>query len=114
MMSDWRNLVVVIIDYNPNAEESIAFFKQVQNKMHWAAHKHTAAEIVFERADAEKENMGLTSWEGKQIKKSDSEIAKNYLNDQELDALIRLSHLPLFSRQMHQIHLIISSILRAV
>ena len=83
-------MVVVIIDYNPNAEESIAFFKQVQNKMHWAAHKHTAAEIVFERADAEKENMGLTSWEGKQIKKSDSEIAKNYLNDQELDALNKI------------------------
>ena len=82
--------MVVIIDYNPNAEESIAFFKQVQNKMHWAAHKHTAAEIVFERADAEKENMGLTSWEGKQIKKSDSEIAKNYLNDQELDALNKI------------------------
>ena len=81
---------MVIIDYNPNAEESIAFFKQVQNKMHWAAHKHTAAEIVFERADAEKENMGLTSWEGKQIKKSDSEIAKNYLNDQELDALNKI------------------------
>ena len=58
--------------------------------MHWAAHKHTAAEIVFERVDAEKENMGLTSWEGKQIKKSDSEIAKNYLNDQELDALNKI------------------------
>lgn len=57
------------IDYNPNAEESLLFFKQVQNKMHWAAHRHTAAEVVFYRADAEKENMGLTSWEGKQIKK---------------------------------------------
>ncbi|MBO4952268.1 MAG: virulence RhuM family protein [Lachnospiraceae bacterium] len=76
--------------YNPNAEESILFFKQVQNKMHWAAHKHTAAEIVFYRADSEKENMGLTSWEGKQIKKSDSEIAKNYLNNQELDALNKI------------------------
>lgn len=89
----WRKVLEIYatsIDYNPNAEESIAFFKQVQNKMHWAAHKHTAAEIVFERADAEKENMGLTSWEGKQIKKSDSEIAKNYLNDQELDALNKI------------------------
>ena len=55
-----------------------------------SAHKHTAAEIVFARADSEKENMGLTSWEGKQIKKSDSEIAKNYLNDQELDALNKI------------------------
>ena len=89
----WREVLEIYatsIDYNPNAEESILFFKQVQNKMHWAAHKHTAAEIVFARADSEKENMGLTSWEGKQIKKSDSEIAKNYLNDQELDALNKI------------------------
>ena len=71
----WRKVLEIYatsIDYDPNAEESILFFKQVQNKMHWAAHKHTAAEIVFYRADSEKENMGLTSWEGKQIKKSDS------------------------------------------
>ena len=89
----WRKVLEIYatsIDYNPNAEESILFFKQVQNKMHWAAHKHTAAEIVFYRADAEKENMGLTSWEGKSIKKSDSEIAKNYLNDEELDALNKI------------------------
>lgn len=89
----WRKVLEIYatsIDYNPNAEESILFFKQVQNKMHWAAHKHTAAEIVFARADSEKENMGLTSWEGKQIKESDSEIAKNYLNDQELDALNKI------------------------
>lgn len=89
----WRKVLEIYatsIDYNPNAEESIAFFKQVQNKMHWAAHKYTAAEVVFQRADAEKENMGLTSWEGKTIKKSDSEIAKNYLNKQELDALNKI------------------------
>ena len=89
----WRKVLEIYatsIDYNPNAEESILFFKQVQNKMHWAAHKHTAAEVVFYRADAEKENMGLTSWEGKQIKKSDSEIAKNYLNDEEIDALNKI------------------------
>ena len=63
----WRKVLEIYatsIDYNPDAEASILFFKQVQNKMHWAAHKHTAAEIVFQRADAEKENMGLTSWEG--------------------------------------------------
>lgn len=89
----WRKVLEIYstsIDYDPNAEESNAFFKQVQNKMHWAAHKHTAAEVVFQRADAEKENMGLTSWEGKRIKKSDSEIAKNYLNEQELDALNKI------------------------
>lgn len=86
----WRKVLEIYatsVDYNPNAEEPIIFFKQVQNKMHWAAHKHTATEIVFARADAEKENMGLTSWEGKEIRRSDSEIAKNYLSDQELDAL---------------------------
>ena len=89
----WRKVLEIYatsIDYNPNAEESVLFFKQVQNKMHWAAHKHTAAEIVFLRADAEKENMGLTSWEGKSIKKSDSEVAKNYLNDNELEALNKI------------------------
>lgn len=89
----WRKVLEIYatsIDYNPNAEESVQFFKQVQNKMHWAAHKHTAAEIIYQRADAQKENMGLTSWEGKFIKKSDSEIAKNYLNAEELDALNKI------------------------
>ena len=89
----WRKVLEIYatsIDYNPNAEESIMFFKQLQNKMHWAAHNHTAAEIVFQRADSEKDNMGLTSCEGQQIKKTDTEIAKNYLNDQELDALNKI------------------------
>ena len=89
----WRKVLEIYatsIDYDPNAEDSIQFFKQVQNKMHWAAHRHTAAEIVYQRADAEKENMGLTSWEGKQIKRSDTEIAKNYLTQTELDALNKI------------------------
>ena len=89
----WRKVLEIYatsIDYNPDAEASILFFKQVQNKMHWAAHKHTAAEIVFQRADAEKENMGLTSWEGKQIKRRDVEVAKNYLQQDELDALNKI------------------------
>ena len=76
----WRKVLDIYatsIDYNPSAESSVAFFKQVQNKMHWAAHKHTAAEIIYERADSDKQNMGLTSWNGKQIKKTDVEIAKN-------------------------------------
>ncbi len=73
-----------------SSEKSVLFFKQVQNKMHWAAHQHTAAEIVFQRVDAEKENMGLTSWERKRIKRSDTEIAKNYLSQQELDALNKI------------------------
>lgn len=89
----WRKVLEIYatsIDYDPKAESSVLFFKQVQNKMHWAAHKHTAAEIVYQRADAEKENMGLTSWEGKQIKRSDTEIAKNYLTQTELDALNKI------------------------
>ena len=59
----WRKVLEIYatsIDYDPQAESSVLFFKQVQNKMHWAAHKHTAAEVIYERADAEKENMGLT------------------------------------------------------
>lgn len=89
----WRKVLEIYatsIDYNPSAEASVLFFKQVQNKMHWAAHKHTAAEVVYQRADAEKENMGLTSWEGKKIKRSDTEIAKNYLTQTELDALNKI------------------------
>lgn len=89
----WRKVLEIYatsIDYNPSAEDSVLFFKQVQNKMHWAAHQHTAAEIVYQRADAEKENMGLTSWEGKQIKRSNTDIAKNYLTQIELDALNKI------------------------
>ena len=89
----WRKVLEIYatsIDYDPRAESSILFFKQVQNKMHWAAHKHTAAEVIFERADAEKENMGLTSWKHDEIHRSDVEIAKNYLTEQELDVLNKI------------------------
>ena len=60
----WRKVLEIYatsIDYNPKAESSVQFFKQVQNKMHWAAHKHTAAEVIYQRADADKDNMGLTT-----------------------------------------------------
>lgn len=89
----WRKVLEIYatsIDYDPRAESSILFFKQVQNKMHWAAHKHTAAEVIYQRADAEKEHMGLTSWQGKSIKKTDVEVAKNYLNKDEMDALNKI------------------------
>ncbi len=89
----WRKVLEIYatsIDYDPRAESSILFFKQVQNKMHWAAHKHTAAEVIYQRADAEKEHMGLTSWQGKSIKRTDVEVAKNYLNKNELDALNKI------------------------
>ncbi len=89
----WRKVLEIYatsIDYDPRAESSVIFFKQVQNKMHWAAHRHTAAEIIYERADAQKEHMGLTTWEGKEIKRSDVEVAKNYLSKEEMDALNKI------------------------
>lgn len=89
----WRKVLEIYatsIDYNPKAESSAQFFKQVQNKMHWAAHKHTAAEVIYQRADADKDNMGLTTWSGKRIKLSDVEVAKNYLDEKELDALNKI------------------------
>jgi hypothetical protein len=66
------------------------FFKVIQNKMHWASHGHTAAEIILARADAGKPNMGLTNWPGEQPRKADIEVAKYYLNEQELDILNRI------------------------
>ena len=81
------------IDYNLNAPTTRLFFKKVQNKMHYAVHGHTAAELIVERADAEKEHMGLTTWEkapnGK-IAKTDVSIAKNYLKEEELESMGRL------------------------
>ena len=81
------------IDYNVNAPETREFFAKVQNKMHYAIHKHTAAELIYERADHKKENMGLTSWENApngKIVKTDVSIAKNYLSEAELGSLGRI------------------------
>jgi len=78
------------IDYDPRASESIEFFKIVQNKMHFAAHGHTAAEIVYLRADADKDFMGMTSFDGKSLRKADASIAKNYLQEDEIKILNRL------------------------
>jgi len=72
------------IDYDPRAEISVDFFKKVQNKIHYAVHGSTAAEVIYERADAEKEFMGLTSFKGDRPHLKDVEIAKNYLNEKEL------------------------------
>ena len=77
-------------DYDPSSPESIQFFKIVQNKLHYAAHGHTAAEVIYERADAEKEFMGLRSFSGEFPVKRDVEIAKNYLNEEELRVLNNL------------------------
>lgn len=79
------------IDYDPTLETSILFFQTVQNKMHWAITGKTAAEIVSERANSKKPNMGLTSWRGVQPRKQDVAIAKNYLNEEELLALNNLA-----------------------
>lgn len=84
------DLYATAIDYDKTAKTTKDFFSKVQNKLHWAIHKHTAAELIYERADSTKENMGLTSWEGSpdaKIRKSDVSIAKNYLNKDELRAL---------------------------
>jgi len=78
------------IDYDPTLEISIEFFKTVQNKMHWAITGMTAAEIIHERADDDKTNMGLTSWRGAKVRKQDVTIAKNYLSGKELLALNNL------------------------
>lgn len=89
----WRKVLEIYatsIDYDPKADSTVAFFKQVQNKMHWAAHKHTAAEVIYQRADAQKEHMGLTAWQGEHIHRADVEVAKNYLSQEELDALNKI------------------------
>lgn len=89
----WRKVLDIYatsIDYTPNTEASQQFFKTVQNKMHWAVHGKTAAEIIASRADSTKPNMGLTSWMGNKPERTDIEIAKNYLSEDELDTLNRL------------------------
>jgi hypothetical protein len=78
----WRKVLDIYatsIDYDPNTDISREFFAIVQNKMHWAAHGHTAAEVIADRADASKPNMGLTSWTGVKPSQYDAEVAKNYL-----------------------------------
>lgn len=78
------------VDYDPTRDVSIEFFKTVQNKMHWAVTGKTAAEIIHDRADSDKPNMGLTNWRGEKLRKQDAVIAKNYLNEDELKPLNNL------------------------
>lgn len=84
------DLYATSVDYDPTSPESVQFFKIVQNKLHYAAHGHTAAEVIFERADAEKEFMGLKTFAGEFPVMKDVEIAKNYLNEDELRVLNNL------------------------
>ena len=84
------DLYATSVDYNPKSEESIKFFKIVQNKLHYAAHGHTAAEVIYERADADKPFMGLTSFSGDMPSIKDIGVAKNYLSESELKILNNL------------------------
>lgn len=89
----WRKVLDIYatsIDYDPSAESSQQLFAAIQNKMHWAAHGHTAAEVIVQRADARQPNMGLTSFGGSHPRRSEVVIAKNYLNAEELDTLNRI------------------------
>ncbi|MDQ1338944.1 MAG: hypothetical protein QG567_93 [Campylobacterota bacterium] len=89
----WRKVLDIYatsIDYDPKAELSIQFFQTVQNKMHWAVHGNTAAEIVYQRADSAKPNMGVLSFKGIKPTKQETQIAKNYLDEKELDMLNRM------------------------
>lgn len=84
------DIYATAIDYDPTLKISLTFFKTVQNKLHWAITGQTAAEIVHERADHSQPNMGLTNWRGKKVRKRDTAIAKNYLNEEELATLNNL------------------------
>ncbi len=85
-----RDIYKLAVDYDPKAEETLAFFKVVQNKLHFAISGKTAPELISERADATKPNMGLTSWKGSVVRKTDVVVAKNYLNQTELEGLNRV------------------------
>ena len=88
------------IDYDPRVEMTQKFFKTVQNKMHYSVHGHTAAEIIYERANAEKDFMGLTTWSGAMPSKPEAEIAKNYLTHEEVKSLNRIVSLYLDFAEM--------------
>jgi len=85
-----RDIYKLAVDYDPKAEETLDFFKIVQNKLHFAISGKTAAELIAERADASQPNMGLTAWTDAKVRKGDVTIAKNYLNSDEMDGLNRI------------------------
>ena len=85
-----RDIIALAADYAPNAEETHAVFQVVQNKLHFAATGHTAPELIASRADAAQSNMGLTAWKGGAVRKGDVTVAKNYLNEREIDELNRV------------------------
>jgi hypothetical protein len=85
-----QQIYATSVDYDSNLERTRLFFQTVQNKMHYSVHGYTAAELIIKRADATKPNMGLTSFKGARVRKGDVDIAKNYLNEQELSGLNRI------------------------
>ena len=85
-----RDIYKLAVDYDPKAEETLEFFSIVQNKLHFAVFGKTAAELIYGRADAQKPNMGLTSWKGPKVRAGDVTIAKNYLNGEEMEGLNRI------------------------
>ncbi|MEI6704755.1 MAG: virulence RhuM family protein [Deltaproteobacteria bacterium] len=85
-----KEIYTLAIDYDPQAETTLEFFRTVQNKLHWAITGHTAAEIIAERADASRPNMGLTNWKGAKVRKRDVIVAKNYLDEPEIRQLNRI------------------------
>ncbi len=85
-----RDIYKLAVDYDPQAEETMEFFSIVQNKLHFAISGKTAAELIYERANVKKPNMGLTSWKGAKVRRQDVIIAKNYLNEKEMEGLNRI------------------------
>lgn len=85
-----RDIYALAVDYDPKGEETRTFFKVVQNKIHFAVSGKTAAELIAERANASLPNMGLTTWKGAKVRKADVTVAKNYLSEEEVEALNRL------------------------
>ena len=117
------DLYATSVDYNPHSDESVRFFKIVQNKLHFAAHAHTAAEVIYGRADANKPFMGLTTFSGELPALKDVSIAKNYLQEDELRVLNNLvsgyfdlaeinaiEHKPMYMNDyIHQLDSVLSS-----
>ena len=89
----WRKILDIYatsVDYDAKNEQTREFFKTIQNKMHYAVHCNTAAEVIFNRVDSKKENIGLTNFNGNMLTRAETEIAKNYLSEKELDLLNRM------------------------
>lgn len=110
-----KKIYATSVDYSPNSDQAKQFFATVQNKMHYSVHGHTAAELLVERADATKDNMGLKSFQGAKVRKADVTVAKNYLDEKEIAAMNRITtmyldyaedqarrHIPMYMRDWEE------------